>query len=44
MNYKRDLERVERFVREARASAWGPKMIPTEGKKKVRGYLLPAVW
>lgn len=37
INYKRDLERIERFVGEARAAAWGPKMIPIEGKRKVQG-------
>ncbi|KAF8897617.1 hypothetical protein BD779DRAFT_1491811 [Infundibulicybe gibba] len=36
MNYKTDLDRVERFIREARLAAWGPKMIPIEGKRKVR--------
>lgn len=36
INYKNDLERIERFTREAKAAAWGPKMIPIEGKRKVR--------
>jgi len=36
LNYKKDAERVERFIREAKAAAWGPKMIPIEGKRKVR--------
>jgi len=36
LNYKRDLERIERFVREARLAAWGPKMVPVEGKRKVK--------
>ncbi|KAF5388126.1 hypothetical protein D9615_000485 [Tricholomella constricta] len=36
LNYKRDLERIERFVREARAAAWGPKLTPLEGQRKVK--------
>ena len=35
MTYKRDLERVERFLREARLAAWGPKMVPLAGQRKV---------
>jgi len=36
INYKRDLERIERIVSKAKAAAWGPKMIPINGKRKVR--------
>ncbi|KAF9464467.1 DnaJ domain-containing protein [Collybia nuda] len=36
MNYKRDVERIDRFTREARAAAWGPKLIPNEGQRKVK--------
>lgn len=36
INYKRDLERIERIVGKAKAAAWGPKMIPVNGKRKVR--------
>ena len=36
MNYKRDLARVELIVGRARAAAWGPKMIPHTGQRKVR--------
>ncbi|KAH8113263.1 DnaJ-domain-containing protein [Phellopilus nigrolimitatus] len=36
MNYKRDLARIDRFVTEARLAAWGAKMVPLEGKRKVR--------
>ena len=36
INYKRDLERIERIVGKAKAAAWGPKMIPIDGKRKVR--------
>ncbi|KAF5344069.1 hypothetical protein D9758_008865 [Tetrapyrgos nigripes] len=36
MNYKNDLERVERVVREARLAAWGAKMVPIEGQRKVK--------
>lgn len=34
-NYKRDLRRIEDVVREARLAAWGPKMVPVEGQRKV---------
>jgi len=36
INYQNDLKRIEKFVRDARLAAWGPKMIPQEGKKKVK--------
>lgn len=36
INYKRDLKRIERIVSKAKAAAWGPKMIPINGKRKVR--------
>jgi len=36
MNYKKDLDRINRFVTKARIAAWGPKMIPQPGSKKVR--------
>ena len=36
INYKRDLQRIERIVGKAKAAAWGPKMIPINGKRKVR--------
>ncbi|KAK0468238.1 DnaJ-domain-containing protein [Desarmillaria tabescens] len=36
MNYKRDLERIERIRQDARLAAWGPKMIPVEGQRKVK--------
>jgi len=36
INYKRDLERIERIVGKAKAAAWGPKMIPINGKRKVK--------
>ncbi|RDB22820.1 putative J domain-containing protein C2E1P5.03 [Hypsizygus marmoreus] len=36
LNYKRDLERIERFVGEARSAAWGPKLVPVEGQRKVK--------
>jgi DnaJ homolog subfamily C member 1 len=37
LNYKRDLERVERIVRDAKLAAWGPKMTVSEGQRKVSG-------
>ncbi|KDQ64560.1 hypothetical protein JAAARDRAFT_28204 [Jaapia argillacea MUCL 33604] len=36
MNYKRDLARIEKFVTDAKTAAWGAKMIPLEGQRKVR--------
>ncbi|KAF9268059.1 DnaJ-domain-containing protein [Marasmius fiardii PR-910] len=36
MNYKRDLERIEYVIREARLAAWGTKMTPVEGQRKVK--------
>lgn len=36
MNYRRDLERIERIRQDARLAAWGPKMIPIEGQRKVK--------
>lgn len=35
MNYKNDLNRIERFITKARLAAWGPKLQPVEGKRKV---------
>jgi DnaJ homolog subfamily C member 1 len=35
INYKRDLGRIESIVSKAKAAAWGPKMIPINGKRKV---------
>lgn len=36
MNYRKDLERIERIRQDARLAAWGPKMIPVEGQRKVK--------
>jgi len=36
MNYKRNLNRVQVLTDNAKLSAWGPKLIPVEGKKKVK--------
>ncbi|KAH9853494.1 DnaJ-domain-containing protein [Lenzites betulinus] len=36
MNYNRDLKRVEQIRDQARAAAWGAKMTPVEGQRKVR--------
>lgn len=36
MNYKRDLERIETIIGKAKAAAWGPKMIPLTGQRKVK--------
>ncbi|KAG6911179.1 hypothetical protein DXG01_003046 [Tephrocybe rancida] len=36
LNYKKDLERIEKFVQQAKAAAWGPKAVPVEGQRKVK--------
>ncbi|EJD01100.1 DnaJ-domain-containing protein [Fomitiporia mediterranea MF3/22] len=36
INYKNDLARIDRFVTEARLAAWGSRMVPMEGRRKVR--------
>lgn len=36
MNYKKDLVRMERFAARARSAAWGPKLVPLEGQRKVK--------
>jgi len=36
LNYARDLERIERIRQEARTTAWGNRLVPPEGQKKVR--------
>ncbi|KAG6869270.1 hypothetical protein C0993_000023 [Termitomyces sp. T159_Od127] len=36
MNYKKDLERIDRIRQQARTTAWGPKAIPLEGQRKVK--------
>jgi len=36
LNYKRDLKRVDHIVREAKMAAWGQKMTPVEGRRKVK--------
>lgn len=35
MNYKKDTARIEHVVREAKLNAWGQKMVPIEGRRKV---------
>lgn len=35
MNYKRDLQRIEDIISRARSAAWGPKLVPVPGKRKV---------
>lgn len=35
MTYKRDLQRVEWIIEQARSAAWGSKMQTLEGKRKV---------
>ncbi|KAF4619891.1 hypothetical protein D9613_005300 [Agrocybe pediades] len=36
INYKKDLERIEHITGKAKATAWGPKMVPVKGQRKVR--------
>ena len=36
LNYARDIARVKFIIREAKAAAWGQKMSPIEGRRKVR--------
>ncbi|KAH7887670.1 DnaJ-domain-containing protein [Phlebopus sp. FC_14] len=36
INYRRDLARIGRTMHDARLAAWGPKMTPLEGKRKVK--------
>jgi curved DNA-binding protein CbpA len=38
-NYQRDLKRIEHVIYEARLAAWGSKMVPIEGQRKVKVYL-----
>lgn len=35
LNYARDLERIERIRQDARTTAWGNRLVPPEGQKKV---------
>ncbi|KAJ7283561.1 DnaJ domain-containing protein [Mycena rebaudengoi] len=36
ITYRTDLQRVQRFIKEAQLAAWGPKLIPIEGQRKVK--------
>ncbi|KAF8551449.1 DnaJ-domain-containing protein [Imleria badia] len=36
VNYRRDLEKVRKTMQDARLAAWGPKMMPLEGRRKVK--------
>nr|GAT59925.1 predicted protein [Mycena chlorophos] len=36
VNSRRDLARIEDIVRQARQVAWGPRMVPVEGQRKVK--------
>ena len=35
INFKRDLTRIEHILGQAKLVAWGPKMIPSSGRRKV---------
>ena len=43
MNYKRDLARVDHIISQAKQAAWGPKMLPVGGRRKV-GFLRHFHW
>jgi len=36
LNYARDLERIERIRQDAKTTAWGNRLVPPEGQKKVK--------
>jgi len=36
INFKRDLTRIEHILGQAKLAAWGPKMIPSSGRRKVK--------
>ncbi|KAJ7368388.1 DnaJ domain-containing protein [Mycena albidolilacea] len=36
INCRNDIQRIERFIKEAQLAAWGPKLIPIEGQRKVK--------
>ena len=36
MNYARDLKRVDEVISQAKTAAWGNKLTPGEGQRKVR--------
>ncbi|EDR12885.1 uncharacterized protein LACBIDRAFT_311868 [Laccaria bicolor S238N-H82] len=36
INYKRDLERIQVIISKAKAAAWGPKLVPINGSRKVK--------
>lgn len=35
MNYNRDVVRIEKIIHEAKIAAWGNKLVPGAGQKKV---------
>jgi len=35
MTYQSDLRRIVTIISDAKVAAWGPKMIPVDGKRKV---------
>ena len=44
INYKRDLERIELIVSKAKSAAWGPKLVPVSGRRKVNFFQAPIVF
>ncbi|KAF8138411.1 DnaJ-domain-containing protein [Boletus edulis] len=36
VNYRRDLEKVRQTIHAAKLAAWGPKMVPLDGRRKVK--------
>lgn len=36
MTYKKDLKRIDLITKRAQVAAWGPKLVPVVGQRKVR--------
>ncbi|OCH94127.1 DnaJ-domain-containing protein [Obba rivulosa] len=36
LNHKRDIERVDWVIQQARSAAWGTRLVPVEGQRKVK--------
>jgi hypothetical protein len=44
MTYQNDLRRIETIIGNAKLAAWGPKMIPVDGKRKVCTHPETLAW
>lgn len=38
LNYRKDVERIDKVVGDARRAAWGPNLTPVVGQRKVRTH------